>query len=158
MGAAIGVDLPHPARGRQTGLTVLAAFYPQIKDLHIGAVIASGMLFALRGAGVQGGARWAMARPVRIASYVVDTILLLAAVCLTTILHQYPFVNGWLTAKVLLLVAYIGLGTFALKRGRTPAVRRWCLLAALAVFLFIISIAVTHDPRGALLWVSGVGA
>ena len=35
---------------------------------------------------------------------------------------------------------------------------RFCLLAALAVFLFIISIAVTHDPRGALLWVSGVGA
>lgn len=139
-------------------MSVGAAFYPQIKDLHIGAVIASGLLFSARGIGVQVGARWSMARPVRLASYLIDTTLLAAAVLLTTIVQQYPFVNGWLTAKVLLLIVYIGLGTFALKRGRTPVVRRRCLIAALATYGFIISIAIAHDPRGALLWIPGVAA
>lgn len=130
----------------------LAAYYPQIKDVHVGAVTASGLLFFSRGIGVQLGARWAMFKPVRLASYVVDTVLLIAAVALTVILRQYPFVNDWLTAKVLWLLVYIGLGTFALKRGRTPRTRRVCFVSALAVYGFIISIAIAHDPRGVLSW------
>jgi uncharacterized membrane protein SirB2 len=125
-------------------------FYPQIKWVHVAAVLASGALFALRGAAVAAGARWAMAAPLRYLSYTIDTVLLTAALMLATILHQYPFVHGWLTAKVLLLVVYIVLGSFALKRGRTRAVRIGCWLAALAVYLFIISIARMHHPLGAL--------
>ncbi|MBS0192821.1 MAG: SirB2 family protein [Proteobacteria bacterium] len=132
-----------------------AAFYPQIKDLHIAAVIASGLLFASRGVGVQRGARWAMAAPTRWSSYVIDTTLLVAALMLCWILRQYPFVDAWLTAKVCLLLVYIVLGTFALQRGRTPGLRRGCLLAALCVYGFIASIALAHDPRGALLWLRG---
>ncbi|MBS0456196.1 MAG: SirB2 family protein [Proteobacteria bacterium] len=130
----------------------MAAYYPQIKDVHVGAVTASGVLFLARGIGVQAGARWAMLKPVRITSYVIDTILLIAAGLLTAILQQYPFVDGWLTAKVLWLLVYIGLGTFALKRGRTPRTRRTCFVAALAVYAFIVSIAIAHDPRGVLSW------
>jgi len=57
-------------------------------------------------------------------------------------------VNSWLTAKVCLLVVYIALGTFALKRARQRRTRAWCYAAALAVFLFIVSIARTHSPWG----------
>ncbi len=123
-------------------------FYPQIKWIHVAAVIASGSLFALRGAGTFAGAAWPMWATVRYLSYTIDTALLTAALMLATLLHQYPFVHGWLTAKVGLLVVYILLGTFALKRGRTTRVRAWCYAAALAVFLFIVSIARTHDPLG----------
>ncbi len=130
----------------------MGAYYPQIKDVHIAAVTASGLLFCARGIGVQAGARWAMAAPVRWSSYTIDTVLLLAALALTTIVHQYPFVNGWLTAKVCWLVVYVLLGTLALKRGRTPAVRRTCFVAALVVYAYIISIAIAHDPAGAWLW------
>ena len=56
--------------------------------------------------------------------------------------------HGWLTVKVLLLVVYIVLGSFALKRGRTPRVRAWCYAAALVVYLFIVSVARAHDPLG----------
>ena len=122
--------------------------YPEIRATHIAAVIASGMLFFCRGLAVHLGARWAMAAPLRYLSYTIDTVLLTAAVILTTIVHQYPFVNGWLTAKVLLLVMYILLGTFALKRGRTYTTRLVCWLAALAVYAFIISIARAHQPLG----------
>jgi uncharacterized membrane protein SirB2 len=125
-------------------------FYPQIKWVHVAAVLASGSLFALRGAAVVAGARWAMAAPLRYLSYTIDTVLLTAALMLATILHQYPFVHGWLTAKVLLLVVYIVLGSYALKRGRTRAVQLTCWLAALAFFAFIVSIARAHHSLGAL--------
>jgi uncharacterized membrane protein SirB2 len=125
-------------------------FYPQIKAVHIAAVIASGSLFLVRGAAVQLGAKWAMAAPLRYLSYSIDTVLLTAALMLATILHQLPFVQGWLTAKVLLLVCYVVLGTFALKRGRTRVVRTTCWIAALLVYLFIVSIARAHHPLGVI--------
>src|SRR5687767_2381324 len=121
-------------------------FYPQIKAVHLAAVIASGLLFLLRGSAVQLGTKWAMAAPLRWLSYSIDTVLLTAALMLVTILHQYPFVHGWLTAKVVLLIVYVVLGSFALKRGRTRAARISCWIAALLVYLFIVSIARAHSP------------
>lgn len=123
-------------------------FYPEIKWVHVAAVICSGLLFALRGAAQLGGAAWTMAAPLRYLSYTIDTVLLTAALMLVTVLHQYPFVQGWLTVKVLLLVVYVVLGSYALKRGATRAIRLRCYVAALAVYLFIASVARTHDPRG----------
>jgi uncharacterized membrane protein SirB2 len=123
-------------------------FYAQIRTVHIAAVIASGLLFLIRGGAVQLGASWAMAAPLRYLSYTIDTVLLTAALMLATILQQFPFVQGWLTAKVLLLVVYIVLGSFALKRGRNRTVRASCWIAALLVYLFIVSIARAHDPLG----------
>jgi uncharacterized membrane protein SirB2 len=123
-------------------------FYPQIKLVHILSISASGALFALRALAVQFGQRWAMAGPIRYLSYTIDTILLTSALMLMTVLHQFPFVNSWLTVKVALVVVYIVLGTFALKRARTKAVRRVCAIAALLVFGFIVTIARTHNPLG----------
>lgn len=126
-------------------------FYPHFKHLHMLAVVLSGLLFLARGVGVQLGARWSMAAPVRFTSYAIDTVLLLSAIALAVMLGQYPFVHGWLTVKVLLLVVYIVLGVFALKRGRTRGARLGFLIAALAVYAFIISVARTHHPLGFLL-------
>jgi uncharacterized membrane protein SirB2 len=131
-------------------------FYPEIRLVHVAAIIASGLLFALRGGAQLAGARWTMAAPLRYLSYLIDTTLLTAALMLATVLHQYPFVHPWLTVKVLLLVVYVVLGSFALKRGRTWAARLYCYLAALAVYLFIASVARTHHPLGAVLWVRGL--
>jgi len=58
---------------------------------------------------------------------------------------QYPFMQPWLTAKVLALVVYILLGTVALKRGRTKATRTTALVAALAVFAYIVSVALSRQ-------------
>ena len=126
-------------------------FYPQIKLVHIVAVLASGGLFFVRGLALHFGQKWPMTAPLRYLSYTIDTVLLSAALMLTAMLHQYPFVHSWLTVKVVLLVVYIALGTFALKRGRTLRVRAICWLAALVVYAFIISVARTHHPAGALI-------
>jgi uncharacterized membrane protein SirB2 len=125
-------------------------FYQEIKGVHVAAVFVSGSLFVLRAAAANAGATWAMAGLLRYLTYAVDTVLLTAALMLATILRQYPFVHGWLTVKVLLLVLYIGLGTYALKRGRTRTIRIGCSVAAVVVFALIITIARAHHPLGFL--------
>ena len=129
----------------------MIAFYLQIKLVHVLAVLASGSLFALRGAALLAGERWAMAAPLRYLSYSIDTVLLTAALMLTSLIHQYPGTHGWLTTKVVCLVIYIVLGSFALKRASTRWVRGICFVAALLVYLFIISVARVHSGFGAFL-------
>lgn len=125
-------------------------FYPQIKFVHVATVLASGALFLARGTLVQAGISYAMAVPVRYLSYAIDTVLLTSALVLFAVLPSEVFANGWLTVKVILLFVYIGLGTFALKRGRTAKVRAVCFGAALLVYASMYSIARTHDPLGPL--------
>lgn len=127
---------------------MLIAFYPQIKFLHIACVVLSGSVFTLRGLMMLAGSRWVYHPVLKRGSYLIDTTLLAAGITLAVMLHQYPFVQAWLTAKVLLLVVYIVLGVFALRRGHSRASRAAYFAAALAVYLFIVSIALTHDPRG----------
>lgn len=123
-------------------------YYMALRHLHILAVVLSGSLFLLRGIGIFAGAAWPKASPVRYLSYAIDTLLLLAAILLTTIIHQYPFVQGWLTVKVVLLVLYIALGVLAFRHGRPLALRIGFWLLALATFLFIVSVAIAHHPLG----------
>jgi uncharacterized membrane protein SirB2 len=84
----------------------------------------------------------------RYLSYSIDTVLLTSALMLMTVLHQFPFVNSWLTVKVMLVIVYIVLGTFALKRARAQPARLACAIAALLVFGAVVSIAMTHNPLG----------
>ena len=126
-------------------------FYPQIRAVHIWAVVASGALFALRGGAFNLlGAAWPKTLPVRILSWAIDTTLLTAALMLMTVVRQYPFIDAWLTVKVSLLVVYIGLGVFALSPSRPRRVRIGFWIAALLTFGFIVSVALTRDPLGLL--------
>jgi uncharacterized membrane protein SirB2 len=123
-------------------------FYPEIRLVHIAAVIASGGLFFLRGLLSAAGAASARAAPLRYLSYSIDTALLTAALMLATILRQYPFQQTWLTVKVLLLVVYMALGYIAFWKSRTRATSITFWLAALAVYAFIVSVARTRHPLG----------
>ena len=87
---------------------------------------------------------------VRVTPHIIDTILLASAIVLAFRIEQYPFVHGWLTAKVVALVAYIGLGTIGLKRGRTRTLRLTAWIAALATFGYIVAVALTRSPSLAL--------
>lgn len=126
----------------------MTAWYFAIKNVHVYSVMTSLLLFVLRAALMFADSALLRRTVVRIAPHVVDTVLLTSALMLTTIIHQYPFVHGWLTVKVLALVVYIVLGSIAIKRGRTKAVRAVAFVAALAVFGFIYVVARTHDPLG----------
>ena len=123
-------------------------FYPQILFIHILCVVLSGSLFSVRGLLMLMHSRYTNHMVLRRLSQVIDTTLLVAALFLISMLHQYPFVQSWLTVKVVLLVVYIVLGIFALHAGRTRRVRVTCLVAALLVYAFIISVALAHNPLG----------
>ncbi len=128
---------------------VVLAFYTQIKWVHVATVLLSGALFVTRGLLVQSGrARWAMVAPVRYASYGIDTVLLAAALTLAAVLPGALFANQWLSVKVALVVLYIGFGSAALRRARTPRGRMFCFAAALTVYALIIGIARAHHPWG----------
>jgi uncharacterized membrane protein SirB2 len=83
---------------------------------------------------------------VRIAPHLVDTLLLASAVTLAVWSGQYPFAQNWLSAKLIALVGYIVLGAIALKRGRTRTVRTCAFIGALALFGYIVAVAVTKQP------------
>lgn len=125
-------------------------FYLQIKSVHVAMVIASGLLFALRGAAVLAGARWAMAAPLRYLSYTIDTALLTAALMLLTALKLNPFAVPWLSVKLALLVVYVVLGSLALKRARSRRARAGFYVAALVTFGFMYLVARAHHPLGLL--------
>lgn len=130
---------------------MLASHFVAIRQVHIACVLLSGALFCLRGSLRIAHIGAANHRLLRLASYGIDTALLAAAVLLTIIVQQFPFVDAWLTAKVLLLGVYIVLGSVALRRART---RRASVLAfggALLTYAWIIGVAVTHAPAG---WLS----
>jgi uncharacterized membrane protein SirB2 len=126
----------------------MITFYLPIKTVHIIAVLASGGLFALRGLLVLNGRSWAMSAPLRYLSYSIDTVLLTAALMLATLLPSGVFANGWLTVKLALLLVYVVLGSFALKRGKSLKSRWIFFIAAVSVYAFMLSVARTHQPLG----------
>lgn len=123
-------------------------FYPHIKSLHALLVLISGALFALRGGAALFGARWPRHAVVRYGSYTIDTFLLTSAAMLATILPRAMFANGWLTVKLLLVIAYVVLGVMAMRPSRSRSPRMWAYLGALAAFVFILGIARMHSPWG----------
>ena len=124
--------------------------YLAVKHAHILFAAISGLFFLVRGSWMVMESGMLQKRWVRVLPHVNDTLLLVCGVTLSVLSRQYPFVAGWLTVKVLLLIAYIVLGAIALKRGRTKSVRIVAFVAALACFLFIVSVAVTKQPWGIL--------
>lgn len=120
--------------------------YLLLKHLHMTFAGLSGGFFLVRGAWMLAESPLLQQRWVRILPHVVDTALLSSAVALAIWSSQYPFMQAWLTAKVLALLAYIVLGTIALKRGPTRAVRGAAYVAALLVFLYIVGVAGSKNP------------
>lgn len=122
--------------------------YLIVKQIHVISALLSLSLFIFRGGLMFADSKWKEDIFVRVVPHVVDTVFLMSALWLMQLLHQYPFVDHWLTVKVVLLVLYIVLGSFALKRGRTKQQRGVFFVMAVLVFLFIVSVARAHHPLG----------
>jgi uncharacterized membrane protein SirB2 len=124
--------------------------YSLVKFIHVASVVLSLTGFFLRGilmirASPLLGAGW-----VKVLPHVNDTVLLVAALSLAALSGQYPFVVDWVTAKVLGLIAYIMLGAVALRGGAPRQIRIACWIAAMAVFAWIASVALSRQPAGFL--------
>ena len=120
--------------------------FKTLTTIHLITVAITISGFVLRGIWMLQDSANLQRRIVRILPHINDTILLVSAVWAATLINQYPFVNGWLTAKLTGTVAYIVFGAIALTYGRTRTQRVAAFIAALAAFAYIVSVAVCRSP------------
>lgn len=117
--------------------------YVVAKQVHVLAAVISITLFVLRGIWMMAQSPLLHRRWVKIVPHVNDTVLLAAAVYLAATSWGW---QDWIGAKIAALVAYILLGTVALRRGRTLPIRTGAWLAALVVVAYIVVVAYTKRP------------
>ena len=129
--------------------------YAALKYLHITCVILSGLGFFMRGLLMAANSPLLARRWIRIAPHANDSILLAAAIALVVTSGQYPFVAAWVTAKVFGLIAYIILGSVALRAGRSKRLRIAAWLAAMVAFVNLVAVALTKSPLGLVKLIGG---
>ena len=122
--------------------------YATVKLIHQGAVLLSFTGFLARGLGSLAGAGWVGSRPAKTLPHLIDTVLLGSALVLAFTLRLNPAETPWLLAKLVALVAYIGLGMLALRPRLSRVSRTLAFIAALATFGYIVSVAITKQPGG----------
>lgn len=124
--------------------------YYTLKAIHLGCVVVSIAGFAARYLLMLADSPLRGARALRVLPHVVDTVLLASAVAMAWLLGLNPLQHPWLAAKILALLAYIVLGTIALRRGRTRSARALAGLAAMLVYAYMVLVAITKSPLGPL--------
>lgn len=120
--------------------------YLLLKHFHITLAALSGTLFLVRGAWMLAASPMLERAWVKSLPHLVDSLLLASAIGLAAWSGQSPRASPWLGAKVGALIAYILLGSVALKYGRTRAMRGAAFAAALACFGYIAATALTKNP------------
>jgi len=115
-----------------------------IKLIHMSTAFISISFFLIRGFWVFNNSSMMSKKWVKILPHVNDTVLLITATLLALSIQQYPFVDGWLTAKFTALIIYIIFGMFALKRAREMKNKVLFFILALVTFSYIVGVALTR--------------
>ncbi|WP_119153658.1 SirB2 family protein [Caldimonas tepidiphila] len=131
--------------------------YAAWKHLHVSAVVLSLAGFVLRGWWMASGSPMLGRRWVRIVPHVVDTLLLASAL----VLLSYFLAAGlpaWIVAKIVGLLAYIALGTVALRRGRTRGLRLAAFAGALLAAAYVVGVALSKHVAGPFAFAFGAAS
>jgi uncharacterized membrane protein SirB2 len=129
--------------------------YLLIKSLHLITGIATISGFILRGYWMMTQSDKLQLKLTRIAPHVIDTLFLLSGIVLVSMLQLNAFSQPWLLAKFAGLIAYIVLGTIAIKRGPTMQIRIIAFVGALALFAYIVGVALAKSPMSWLKFLAG---
>jgi uncharacterized membrane protein SirB2 len=121
--------------------------YAVIRDLHVTLALLSVGLFMMRAIASVIEASWLQHWSARVVPHLVDSLLLSMGVWMLLKLRMWPYEMPWLVAKLSALVIYILLGTMAIKRGKTPQGRALYSVFALAVFGYMVTVAITKSAR-----------
>jgi uncharacterized membrane protein SirB2 len=120
--------------------------YEAVKHIHLTTIALSVVLFLLRFVLNAMQSPLLQKKWLKIVPHIVDTFLLVSAVTLCVLLKQYPFVDAWVTEKVLALVMYVFMVTLALKLGRNGFMRGIGLVGALSWIAYAGMVAVSKQP------------
>lgn len=121
--------------------------YPLIKQIHVGAVLASGGFFLLRGLWMMQESSLLNSKFARVVPHIIDTVLLLAAIALVVQMGMLPV---WVQVKIAALFVYIFLGVLAFRLAKGYGAKVMAFFLALGMFAFIMSVAITKSPWGFL--------
>jgi len=138
----------HNFRGR---LSIMV--YVLLKYLHMSLALFSVAGFALRWTWRMQQSPWAFTRAALVIPHVVDTLLLASAMAMIALADQVPVGVDWLGAKIIGLVLYILLGVIAMRSAPLKSLSLPVFVAAVLVYCWIVSVAVSKSPLGFLSWV-----
>ena len=125
--------------------------YLILKYVHMLAAVTTILGFVLRGYWMLIESEKLQHPVTRVAPHIIDTVFLLAGVGLIWLLRLQPLQQPWLLAKFTGLIVYVLLGAVAIRRGPTKRIRTMALAGAVAVFAYIVGVALTRSP---LSWLS----
>jgi len=119
-----------------------------VKTIHVTFVALSFAGFFIRGIWMLKDSPLLKQRWVRISPQVVDTVLLVSAIVLAVQLRFSPMEQPWLMAKIIALLAYIGVGLVAMRFGRSKPIRLVAWVLGMVIFLYIVSVALSKSAMG----------
>ena len=119
--------------------------YLLIKMLHTLTAALTICGFVLRGYWMMNGSALLQHKATRIAPHIVDTLFMLSGIALAYVLYASAPVQPWLVPKLAGLAVYVVLGTVALKRGKTRAIRIAAFWGAIVTFAYIVGVAVSKS-------------
>ena len=117
--------------------------YEGIKHLHLSVMVLSVLLFIFRFVLTLQSSEKLQQKWLKVTPHVIDTLWLLSAIILCVMTKQYPFVDAWVTEKLLAFVMYMLMVTIALKLAKTKIMRFIGLLGALSWLAYAAMVAVS---------------
>lgn len=117
--------------------------YFAFKHIHMTSAVLSILFFVIRAYWSVSGSAMLQKRVVKIVPHIIDTILLVFGVILASMIGA---AQPWILAKIVALILYIGVGTIAIKRGKTPKTRAIAAVVAVIIFMYIVGVAIRHNP------------
>jgi uncharacterized membrane protein SirB2 len=121
--------------------------YLTLKHIHLSFVALSLLAFFVRGIWLFMNSGMLDKRWARVLPQIINTILLASGIVLAMYLSMSPGNQPWLMAKIIGLIAYVGLGIAAF-RAPNPNARKRLWVCALVVFVYVVSVAFRKSPLG----------
>jgi uncharacterized membrane protein SirB2 len=121
--------------------------YEITKHLHLTAMVLSLLLFITRFVLTLRQSPALQKKWLKISPHIVDTLWLVSAGVLCVMIDQYPFVDAWVSEKLLALVMYMLMVTIALKLAKTTTIRFVGLLGAISWLAYAGMVAVSKQPH-----------
>ena len=120
-------------------------FYYMLKLAHVACVVISGSLFIYRYARLSMRPDQPLAKALKVLPHINDTVLLVSAIGMLSLIGLNPFTTPWLLAKILALLVYITLGAICMRS--LPGSKRQTVsfVGAISVFAYILLVGLSKQ-------------